>query len=73
MGVRNLRLASLGGSSRVAGSHGAGGDRECPAGGRTGELGDGLAKHLVDGVGESWDEIEDRCSVKYPDTIDLDY
>lgn len=43
----NLRLAGLGGSSRVTGCHGVGGDGECPAGGWTGELGDGLAEHLV--------------------------
>lgn len=43
----NLRLSqALGRSSRVAGSHDSGGDREGSGAGRPGELGDGLAKHL---------------------------
>lgn len=50
-----LRLAqALGGSSRVTGSHDSGGDGEGSGGGRPGELGDGLTKHLdsVDGCKE---------------------
>lgn len=50
-----LRLAqALGRSSRVTGSHDSGGDGKGSGGGRPGELGNGLTKHLdtVDGCEE---------------------